>query len=147
MPRPKLSDSTQQQVRHRARGLCEYCHANERWQYVQFTIDHVIPLSAGGSSDPSNLALACFHCNRRKFNRSDSLDPQTDIAVALFDPRRDRWSDHFIWARDNISLIGLTPQGRATIALLDLNRPRILAIRAADREISRHPPATDPIQS
>lgn len=23
--------------------LCEYCHALERWQHVQFTVDHVIP--------------------------------------------------------------------------------------------------------
>lgn len=96
---------------------------------------------------PEQSCPRLFYCNRRKSNRSDSLDPQTGIAVALFDPRRDRWSDHFIWARESISLIGLTPKGRSTIALLDLNRSRILAIRAADREINRHPPATDPIQS
>jgi hypothetical protein len=28
------------QVRSRANYLCEFCHANERWQYVRFNVDH-----------------------------------------------------------------------------------------------------------
>lgn len=48
MSRPWLSERIQAEVRERAQGLCEYCHASEQWQYVQFTIDHVIPLSMGG---------------------------------------------------------------------------------------------------
>lgn len=39
----KFSEAVQTQVRLRSQGLCEYCHALERWQYVQFTVDHVIP--------------------------------------------------------------------------------------------------------
>lgn len=27
------------QVRIRAQGLCEYCHAAEQWQYVEFTVE------------------------------------------------------------------------------------------------------------
>jgi hypothetical protein len=36
--------STRRVVRERAQRHCEYCHADERWQFVRFTIDHVLPL-------------------------------------------------------------------------------------------------------
>ena len=52
------------QIRQRANYLCEYCHASEQWQYVRFTVDHVIPLAQSGVDTSDNLALACFHCNR-----------------------------------------------------------------------------------
>lgn len=36
------------------------------------TIDHVIPLSKGGSQmDESNLVIACWPCNQKKGNRLD----------------------------------------------------------------------------
>lgn len=59
-----ISEDILNQVRQRAQSLCEYCHANEQWQYVPFTVDHIIPLSQGGTNNIENLALACFHCNR-----------------------------------------------------------------------------------
>lgn len=43
--------------------------------------------------------------------------------------------------------MGITPTGKATIAKLDLNRDRIINIRAADKTINRHPPPEDPISS
>jgi 5-methylcytosine-specific restriction endonuclease McrA len=66
MSRSKISEAIQDQLRQRARYLCEFCHTDERWQYVKFTVDHLTPLSLAGDDDPDNLALACFHCNRRK---------------------------------------------------------------------------------
>jgi hypothetical protein len=35
---------------------------------------------------------------------------------------------------------------RAMVEALALNRERVLSIRAADKEIGRHPPQNDPIQ-
>jgi hypothetical protein len=87
LPRRKIPRWIQHLVRQRARQLCEYCHTAEQWQYVHFTIDHVIPLSQGGSDDADNLALACFHCNRRKAGRVAGVDPATGEGAALFDPR------------------------------------------------------------
>jgi hypothetical protein len=52
-----IDENTRQEVRKRAKYLCEYCHAIEKWQYVQFTIDHVIPLDQGGTNSLDNLAL------------------------------------------------------------------------------------------
>jgi hypothetical protein len=145
--RNKISITKQEQVRQRARYLCEFCHADERWQYVKFTVDHVIPLSLGGGDELDNLALACFHCNRRKTNRLTEQDPQSEMEVPLFNPRQASWKEHFIWSVDGLMILGLTAIGRVTVSLLLLNRERVIPIRAADREIGRHPPVDDPIQS
>ncbi|MGK7928654.1 MAG: HNH endonuclease [Spirulina sp.] len=141
-----ITEEIKDRVRQRAKELCEYCHASEQWQYVRFTVDHVIPLSRSGSNRLDNLALACFHCNRKKYNNITGIDIQSGREVALFNPRLDIWSEHFIWSSDRLRIIGLTPTGRATVVELDFNRSRILNIRAADLEIGRHPPPDDPIQ-
>lgn len=31
-----------------------------------YEVDHIIPLDAGGSNDPSNLQALCPHCHRKK---------------------------------------------------------------------------------
>jgi len=144
--RRKISPGIQRLVRQRANQLCEYCHTSERWQYVRFTIDHVIPLAQGGSDDADNLALACFHCNRRKADKLTALDPDSGEEVPLFNPRRDAWGEHFIWSSDRLCIIGLTSAGRATVEALELNRERVISIRVADRMVGRHPPSGDPIQ-
>jgi hypothetical protein len=145
--RSEISESVYTQVRQRASYLCEYCHASEQWQYVRFTVDHVMPLSLGGVDDLENLALACLHCNRRKTNRLTAVDPQSNEETPLFNPRRQVWHGHFIWSADGLLILALTTVGRATIATLALNRERVINIREADKAIGRHPPADDPIQS
>jgi hypothetical protein len=142
--RRKITPAVRDLVRQRAGGKCEYCHALERWQYVPFTVDHVIPLAEGGADDPDNLALACFHCNRRKANRLTALDPDSGVEVPLFNPRQDEWGAHFTWSAECLWVIGLTAVGRATIVALALNRERIIRIRAADQIAGRHPPPGDP---
>jgi len=107
---------------------------------VRFTVDHVIPLKKGGMDTFDNLALACFHCNRRKSDKLTALDPQTGEEVPLFNPRKQVWNEHFIWSEDELFIIGLTPVGRATIEALQLNRERAINIRAADIAVGRHPP-------
>lgn len=143
---PKIPPTLREEVRRRANFLCEYCHTDERWQLVQFTIDHIIPLSEGGKTSIENLALACFHCNRKKSNKQSVVDSTTNIEIRLFNPRAMIWNDHFIWSIDGLKLFPQTDIGRATIELLQLNRDRILQIRQDDILIDRHPPAGDSIQ-
>lgn len=142
----KFSEAIQILVRQPANFLCEYCHTNEYWQYVRFTIDHLTAISDGGKDDFENLALACFHCNRRKSNKQFAVDIETGQIPALFHPRLHLWSERFIWSADGLQIIPLTATGRATVELLELNRERVLRIRSADVSVHRHPPEGDPIQ-
>lgn len=146
MPRQSgLTNRIKQRVRQRAKFLCEYCHTSERWQYVPFTVDHVLPVARGGKTELDNLALACFHCNRRKSDLVTAVDPQTNEVVPLFNPRHDKWSEHFIWSADGLTIVPLTAAGRATVVQLALNRERIIPIRANDVLVNRHPPKDDPV--
>jgi hypothetical protein len=146
-----VSASVQRVVRERAHHRCEYCHADERWQFVRFTIDHVLPQSAGGSDDVDNLALACRNCNERRGNRTVGRDPETNVVVSLFNPRHDRWDEHFIWDAARLRILGRTPTGRATAEMLDLNDDRhagaALRIRQRDVSDGYHPPPDDPVLS
>lgn len=144
MPRRRaVSRTMQAQIRQRAQALCEYCHTAEQWQYVPFTVDHIVPLVHGGMTTLTNLALACFHCNRRKSAQQTGLDPASGVVVPLFHPRQQRWLDHFVWSADGLLVAGRTATGRATITALALNRERAVAIRAADVAVGRHPPRDD----
>lgn len=53
-------------------GKCHICE--QQVERPEAEMDHVIPLSRGGPSEPSNMALAHRHCNRRKSNRLDWED-------------------------------------------------------------------------
>jgi len=39
---------------------------DENNNFIPFEIDHIVPISAGGSNDTENLALSCRQCNRGK---------------------------------------------------------------------------------
>ncbi len=146
MPR-KISPRIREQVRQRAAFLCEYCHTNERWQLVPFTVDHLLPVSDSGDDALENLALACFHCNRYKSDRRTVFDTPTQTEIPLFNPRQMLWAEHFVWSADGLRVLPQSEIGRATIELLDLNRERILRIRQDDVLVNRHPPIADPQQN
>jgi 5-methylcytosine-specific restriction endonuclease McrA len=130
---------TTRQVIARARDRCEYCRMHQSLQGATFHIEHVIPSSAGGSDLADNLALSCPSCNLGKSNRITVQDEQTKQDVPLFNPRMNRWPDHFAWDEE-WRIVGLTPTGRATVAALDLNNPRRLRIREAEEWFDLFPP-------
>jgi hypothetical protein len=128
----------EEQVRHRADDRCEYCRMHQSLQGASFHLEHIIPCSRGGTSDLDNLAWACPGCNLRKSDRVDSVDPESGTSVFLFHPRLHAWHEHFSWR--GFQIIGSTPIGRATIAVLDLNHPRRLRIRGAEQLFDLFPP-------
>jgi hypothetical protein len=113
----------------RAAHRCEYCQAPEAIFNFPFEVEHILPPGRGGSDDESNLALSCRSCNLHKSDRLEAVDPVTGNAFPLFNPRQNRWQDHF--GVDQISgrLTGLTAVGRATIDRLQMNRPTQVAAR------------------
>lgn len=94
----------------------------------RFQIEHIIPRKHGGPTSLENLALACMDCNLRKGTNLSGIDPQTRKVVELFHPRKDSWRSHFRW--NGIQIEGRTAKGRATLTVLELNRPPRLAVRA-----------------
>lgn len=128
----------QRAVRQRASERCEYCGLSQEGQEATFHIDHVRPVMAGGETALENLALACVSCSLRKGARQRGIDPATGEEVLIFNPRLEGFTRHFRW--DGIYLIGLTATGRATVAVLDLNRRTLLLIRAEGMAAGRHPP-------
>ncbi len=50
-----------------------------------------------------------------------AVDPMTRAQVSIFNPRVQKWEEHFRWARDQHTIIGRTPVGRVTIVALNMN--------------------------
>lgn len=124
-------------VQARAAGSCEYCGIHEDDAFEAHEADHIIAEQHGGATTAENLAFACWQCNRRKGPNLSSVDPETGEIVRLFNPRLDRWSDHF--RLEGARIQPHTAVGRATVSLLRLNSTENLILRAALRAIGRYP--------
>ena len=68
------------------------------------------------------------------------MDPASGLRTPLFHPRRDAWSQHFVWSNDYSLIIGTTPTGRATVEKLELNREGVVNLRRALGSSGEHPP-------
>ncbi|MFV1969006.1 MAG: HNH endonuclease [Pirellulaceae bacterium] len=117
------------QVASRAGYRCEYCRLSEHYTSVPFQMDHVIAEKHEGETSLENLAFACLHCNAFKGPNIAGMDPVTKRIVRLFDPRRDSWDENFDW--EGAVLKAHTAIGRATIAVLRINLPYRVAVRAS----------------
>ena len=133
-----MTRDVQRRVRKRARNRCEYCWLPQSASRLRHQIDHIIARQHGGNDAYNNLALCCARCNQRKGPNLSGQDPETGEIVCLFHPRHNRWREHFSW--DGAVLVGKTPVGRATIAVLAINAPSLIEVREALIEEGRFPP-------
>jgi hypothetical protein len=106
-------------VWQRAYGRFEYCRMPQTADDAPFEIDHVISRKHQGADMAGNLCLSCFYCNSFKGSDISSLDRPSRKLTPLFNPRRHKWATHFRW--QGPYLIGRTPIGRVTVALLHIN--------------------------
>lgn len=113
----------------RAGHRCEYCRAPEAVFNHAFEVEHIQPLGRSGVDEASNLALACRACNGSKHVATTSLDPTSQRAVRLFNPRVDVWTAHFSFDAPTSVIQGRTEIGRTTVDRLHLNGPRHLRAR------------------
>ena len=129
------------EVMLRARYLCEYCliHADDTYWGCQ--IDHIISEKHGGTTTVDNLAHACTFCNRNKGSDVGSMlaatSPQDRQFVRFFNPRIDRWSEHF--ALDGIVITPLTDIGKVTANILGFNQIDRLLERQELQELGHYP--------
>ncbi len=141
MARRAIPIETDRRIRAEAGNRCGYCLSPQHLVMARLEIEHILPLAKGGSDDETNLWLACPICNGHKSDKIAAVDPLTDVTVALFNPRTQSWWDHFMWADDGMRIIGRTPVGRATIAVLHLSDdPDALAVRSYWVLAGWHPP-------
>jgi hypothetical protein len=124
-----MDATTRRFVRERAGHYCEYCRLHQDHEpFFRFHLEHIIAKQHGGSDRLDNLALACHHCNEHKGPNLSGIDPQTGNMVRLFHPRRQRWRRHFRFVGPLI--VGRTRCGRATVAVLAMNLPDRVQLRA-----------------
>ncbi|MEW4571015.1 HNH endonuclease signature motif containing protein [Tautonia sp. JC769] len=141
MSREYLAVELVRRVRQDAGNRCGYCLSPQHLVMARLEIEHVVPLSRGGTNDESNLWLSCPLCNRHKGDRLSAIDPETGGEVPLFHPRRQRWAEHFRWSEDGLRIVGLTPAGRATVVALQLDTdPDALVVRSYWVLAGWHPP-------
>jgi hypothetical protein len=125
-------------VWQRANRRCEYCQLSPAFDERPFEIDHIISEKHEGPTVAGNLALSCFRCNSFKGSDISGIDNKTRELAPLFNPRRQKWTAHFRW--EGAVLIGRTPVGRVTVAVLRINDPFRVALRQALIDESVFPP-------
>lgn len=70
-----VADVDAAEIRARDAGICQLCahpiDPSLEWPHpLSFSLDHVIPLSRGGTHEPANVQAAHFRCNTVKGNRT-----------------------------------------------------------------------------
>ncbi|MBI3362321.1 MAG: HNH endonuclease [Chloroflexi bacterium] len=63
MATDRVTEAHRREAMARAANRCEYCRSPGRLATQRFTVDHVLPISAGGKTALDNLAWACSGCN------------------------------------------------------------------------------------
>ena len=129
-----------QLVTDRAFGCCEYCMSQEKYASQSFSLEHIFPVVLGGETDVENLSLACQGCNNFKFTKVTALDSETNTIVRIFNPRQDKWTEHFGWNDHFTIIVGITSIGRATVKALQLNRDNLINQRIVYKAYGIHPP-------
>lgn len=86
--RKALSKKTRFEVFKRDKFTCQYCGAQA--PDVILEVDHIKPVSKGGTNDILNLVTACKRCNLGKSNRAISDDSAVKVQKQQLDELQDR---------------------------------------------------------
>lgn len=133
-----VSANVRLEVAARADFLCEYCLIAEEDTFFGCEVEHIISLKHGGSSESSNLAYACAFFNRHKGSDVGSVS-ETGEFSRFFNPRADRWSEHFRLVGNVIRPRSLI--GEVTARILLFNHTDQLLERAGLISVGRYPHA------
>ena len=132
-----ISKKLRFEVLKRDKFTCQYCHAKD--DDVILEIDHIEPVSKGGSDHILNLVTACRDCNRGKSDRllsDDSVIEKQRKQLEEAQARREQLELKIAWQRELMdmdnSILGqvesywnelapgwvLSPQGRQSLRKL-----------------------------
>lgn len=120
MPHPKHST-----VRKRYREKCGYCGVTEIDCGGELTVDHFVPVVAGGDESDGNLVYCCSRCNLYK----GRFIPTGEHVIAgrrVLHPQLDRVKEHIRESKVTGLLEPLSVTGAFHIGLLQLNRQALV---------------------
>jgi len=88
MKRHTISKKIRFEVLNRDKFTCQYCGRTVE-DNAKLEIDHIIPVSKGGTNHINNLKTSCFECNRGKrallnwkqINKHTKLSPEVFEAI------------------------------------------------------------------
>lgn len=70
--RAKLSDSLRYDILRRDNFRCQICGATQQDGY-KLHVDHIVPVSKGGRTEPGNLRTLCERCNMGKSDKIERV--------------------------------------------------------------------------
>ena len=133
-----VSQDLRNLVATRAERICEYYLIHEDDTFFGCEVDHVISVKHGGPTEATNLAYACVFCNRQKGSDIGSILWRTGEFVRFFNPRVDRWAEHF--QLNGAAIEPLTSIGEVTVRILGLNAADRILERQALIAAGKYPP-------
>lgn len=99
--RKSLSNKIRFEVFKRDNFTCQYCGVKA--PEVVLNVDHIEPVSKGGTNDIYNLVTSCFECNSgksdRRLNDNSKLEKQHDELV-LLNERKKQLEQMMEWKRE-----------------------------------------------
>ena len=131
-----ISAELRQVIAARANFLCEYCLIAEADTFYGCEVDHIISLKHGGSSEADNLAYACALCNRSKGSDVGSISTTGEFS-RFFNPRTDRWGEHF--RLEQAVIRPLTAVGEVSARILEFNNSARLHEREEMIRFGKYP--------
>jgi hypothetical protein len=136
----RISKTLDRRIRSQAKNRCGYCLTPQELVPVKLEIEHIYPKSRGGTDTEENLWLACRECNLHKATKIFGFDDVLLKRAKLFNPRKQRWSEHFAWNEDQTLIVGKTACGRATVLALNLNNDYVVTARHFWKDTNIFPP-------
>jgi 5-methylcytosine-specific restriction endonuclease McrA len=85
--RALMTSKLRNSIKARDNHTCQYCSVSLAAEpHLLLEVDHVIPLSKGGSSTADNLQTLCWRCNRTKSNKVASARPVPAVKATKAQP-------------------------------------------------------------
>ena len=102
----KISRKLADKIRQQAKNRCGYCLLPQNLNPTLLEIEHIQPTAKNGNDEEENLWLACRECNSHKSVKTHGFDEKTRRRIKLFNPRKQKWRNHFEFSEDATEIIG-----------------------------------------